>query len=77
MSDIKATVNTQKTVLKGKLTPNERVLVTKYNVGVPVTGGSINGAPDIDISGLADGAMLVWSSNSSLWIATTQIENNT
>jgi len=37
------------------------------------TGGTIGGLSDTDVSAVANGAVLVYDSNTSLWVATTTL----
>lgn len=64
MSDIKAT-----------LTPQNRLLVTNYSVGN--TAGSIRVTDlfDVDATGLADGALLMYNNTSSKWEAKVELDS--
>jgi hypothetical protein len=64
MSDIKAT-----------LTPSNRLLVTNYSVGGSVASVTLSNLIDVDATGLADGALLIYNASTTQWEASVELDN--
>lgn len=58
--------------IKARVTPQKRITVSEYKLNASAKLTDLN---DIDFTNIADGALLVYNSNTSTWVATTQIEN--
>jgi hypothetical protein len=60
--------------IKATVTPQNRLLVTNYSV----SGGNLrlNDLFDVDATGLADGAVLLYNGNVGKWQATVNMDNN-
>lgn len=71
MTNIRAIV-TPNGVTKAKVTPQQEILVTSYSVRS--NDLNLNDLGDIDISQLADGALLVYDGDTQKWQATALIE---
>lgn len=72
MTNIRAIV-TPNGVTKAKVTPQQEILVTNYNVRS--NDLNLTDLGDVDISGIADGALLVYNGSSSQWQALKSVDN--
>lgn len=72
MANIKATVTSQGNNLKSKVNPQKSITVSEYKLNASVR---LEDLINIDSTEISDGALLVYSSNTSNWKATTKIEN--
>jgi len=61
--------------IKATLTPQNRLLVTNYAVGE--TAGSIRVGDlfDVNVSGLGDGAILIYNASNQRWEASIDLDN--
>lgn len=50
-------------------------VVVSGMMGPPGPSGTITGSGDIDLTGLTDGATLVYSAETALWRATNKLDN--
>jgi hypothetical protein len=61
--------------IKATLTPQNRLLVTNYAVGETAGSIRVQDLFDVDASGLAHGAVLVYNVNQTRWEATVELDN--
>ena len=59
--------------IKAKLTPNQNLLVTNYQINAAsiMLGDLFN----VDATGQTDGAVIIYNATTSKWTATTQVDN--
>jgi hypothetical protein len=72
MTAIKATV-TQNGKTLAKVTPQQNVLVTNYQVST--SNISLNDMVDVEVGNLQDGALLSYDATTQTWKALSVIEN--
>jgi hypothetical protein len=72
MSNIKATV-TQNGKTLAKVTPQQNILVTNYQVSTSTI--TLDDLVDVQIGNNQDGALLVYDATNQIWRAQTVIEN--
>lgn len=72
MSNIKATV-TQNGKTFAKVTPQQNILVTNYQVSTSTI--TLDDLVDVQIGNNQDGALLVYDATNQIWRAQTVIEN--
>ncbi len=61
--------------IKATVTPANRLLVTNYAVGGTAGSIQLSNLFDVDASGLANGAMLIYNSSTQKWTATTELDS--
>jgi hypothetical protein len=61
--------------IKATVTPANRLLVTNYAVGGTAGSIQLSNLFDVDASGLANGAMLIYNSSTQKWTATVELDN--
>ena len=61
------------TSIQARITPQNRVLVTNYQINAGTL--RICDVFDVDTSSVIDGAFLVYSANTENWVATVNLDN--
>ena len=61
--------------IKATVTPTNRLLVTNYAVGGTAGSIQLSNLFDVDSSGLANGAVLIYNASTQKWTATTELDN--
>jgi hypothetical protein len=64
---------TQTRAIGAKLNTNQNFLVTNYQLNA--SSIRLGDLIDIDVSGVSDGAVILYDETSSRWVATTRIDN--
>ena len=59
--------------IKAKLTPNQNLLVTNYQINAASI--RLGDLFNVDATGETDGAVIVYNATTSKWTATTQVDN--
>ena len=59
--------------IKAKLTPNQNILVTNYQINAATI--RLGDLFNVDATGETDGAVIVYNATTSKWTATTQVDN--
>jgi hypothetical protein len=59
--------------IKAKLTPNQNLLVTNYQINAATI--RLGDLFNVDATGETDGAVIVYNATTSKWTATTQVDN--
>jgi hypothetical protein len=59
--------------IKAKLTPNQNLLVTNYQINAATI--RLGDLFNVDATGETDGAVIIYNATTSKWTATTQVDN--
>jgi hypothetical protein len=59
--------------IKAKLTPNQNLLVTNYQINAATI--RLGDLFNVDATGETDGAVIVYNGTTAKWTATTQVDN--
>ena len=59
--------------IKAKLTPNQNILVTNYQINAATI--RLGDLFNVDATGETDGAVIIYNATTSKWTATTQVDN--
>ena len=73
MADIKASINSSRHSIKGRLNPQNKLQVTQYQVDI--SNLKLSDLGGLDIGSATDGALLVYNGDSQNFEAKTEIDN--
>ena len=73
MADIKASINSSRNSIKGRLNPQNKIQVTQYQVDI--SNLKLSDLGGLDIGSATDGALLVYNGDSQNFEAKTEIDN--
>jgi hypothetical protein len=73
MADIKASINSSRNSIHGRLNPQKKIQVTQYQVDI--NNIKLSDLGGLDIGSATDGALLVYNSTSGNFEAKTEIDN--
>lgn len=73
MADIKASITTPQSKIKAKITPQNKLLVTNYQINA--SNIKVADLFDVDPSGQEDGAVLLYNGGTEKWEATRFMDN--
>ena len=59
--------------IEAKLTPNQNLLVTNYQINAATI--RLGDLFNVDATGETDGAVIIYNATTSKWTATTQVDN--
>ena len=73
MADIKASINSSRNSIQGRLNPQKKIQVTQYQVDI--SNLRLSDLGGLDIGSATDGALLVYNGDSQNFEAKTEIDN--
>ena len=73
MADIKASINSSRNSIQGRLNPQHKIQVTQYQIDT--NDLKLSDIGGLDIGSATDGALLVYNGDTEIFEAKTEIDN--